>query len=100
MPRHEVLARCDKAQVPCGPVYGIDEIFEDPQYKARGNIAFVEDERVGEVAVANVVPVLSATPGAIDSLGPPLGAHTDEILGRLLGMTEEALRVMRDKGVI
>jgi crotonobetainyl-CoA:carnitine CoA-transferase CaiB-like acyl-CoA transferase len=100
MPRHEVLAMCDEAQVPCGPVYSIDEIFADPQYRARGNIAVVEDPRVGEVAIANVVPVLSATPGAIDSLGPPLGAHTDEILGKLLGMNADVLRVMRDKGVI
>jgi crotonobetainyl-CoA:carnitine CoA-transferase CaiB-like acyl-CoA transferase len=100
MPRHEVLALCDEAQVPCGPVYGIDEIFADPQYRARGNIAMVKDPRVGEVALANVVPVLSATPGRIDSLGPPLGAHTDEILGNLLGMTAEQLFAMRDKGVI
>ena len=79
MPRHQLLAICDEAQVPCGPVYSIDEIFADPQYRARGNIAIVKDERVGEVALANVVPVLSATPGSIDSLGPPLGAHTGTI---------------------
>jgi flagellar basal-body rod protein FlgB len=33
--RDELLALCEKAQVPCGPVYAIDEIFKDPQYKAR-----------------------------------------------------------------
>jgi len=100
MKRHQLLALCDEAQVPCGPVYSIDEIFDDPQYRARGNIAIVEDERVGEVAVANVVPVLSATPGGIDSLGPPLGAHTDEILGGRLGLSPETLRALRDKGVV
>jgi crotonobetainyl-CoA:carnitine CoA-transferase CaiB-like acyl-CoA transferase len=100
MPRHEVLAICDEAQVPCGPVYSIDEIFADPQYRARGNIAIVEDARVGEIAMANVVPVLSATPGGIDSLGPPLGAHTDDILGRLLGLTAATLRDLRGKGVV
>jgi crotonobetainyl-CoA:carnitine CoA-transferase CaiB-like acyl-CoA transferase len=100
MPRHDVLALCDEAQVPCGPVYSIDEIFADPQYRARGNIAIVEDERVGEIAMANVVPVLSATPGGIDSLGPPLGAHTDDILGRLLGLTAATLRDLRGKGVV
>jgi crotonobetainyl-CoA:carnitine CoA-transferase CaiB-like acyl-CoA transferase len=98
--RDEVLRICAAHQVPCGPVYGIDEIFEDPQYKARGNIAIVKDPRVGEVAMANVVPVLSATPGGIDSLGPPLGAHTDEIMGNLLGLSAEELFDMRAKGVI
>src|SRR5205085_1697171 len=37
MTRDEVLARCDEFQVPCGPVYAIDEIFQDPHYKARQN---------------------------------------------------------------
>jgi crotonobetainyl-CoA:carnitine CoA-transferase CaiB-like acyl-CoA transferase len=100
MPRHEVLALCERAQVPCGPVYSIDEIFEDPQYRARGNIALVADPRVGEVAVANVVPVLSATPGGIDWLGPPLGAHTDEVLGTLLGLSAERLQELRGKNVV
>ena len=100
MKRHQLLALCDEAQVPCGPVYSIDEIFDDPQYRARGNIAIVEDPRVGEVALANVVPVLSATPGGIDSLGPPLGAHTDEILGKMLGLAADDLRALRDKGVV
>jgi succinyl-CoA:(S)-malate CoA-transferase subunit B len=100
MPRHEVLAICDEAQVPCGPAYSIDEIFEDPQYRARGNIALVQDPRVGEVAMANVVPVLSATPDGIDSLGPAVGAHTDEILGMLIGLSAEALQGLRGKGVV
>jgi crotonobetainyl-CoA:carnitine CoA-transferase CaiB-like acyl-CoA transferase len=100
MPRHQLLAICDEAQVPCGPVYSIDEIFADPQYRARRNIAIVKDARVGEVALANVVPVLSATPGGIDSLGPPLGAHTDEILGGLLGLSADDLRALREKGVV
>src|SRR3546814_4506830 len=71
---------CSSDLVPCGPVYAIDEIFEDPQYQARGNIAFVQDERAGEVAIPNVGPRLTRTPGRIDSLGPRLGSHNDEIL--------------------
>jgi len=100
MKRHELLALCDEAQVPCGPVYSIDEIFADPQYRARGNIAMVTDPRVGEIALANVVPVLSATPGRIDSLGPPLGAHTDEILGTMLGLAADELHALRERGVV
>lgn len=45
-PRAEVLRLCEEAQVPCGPVYSIDEIFEDPQYAARGNILKMKDDRV------------------------------------------------------
>lgn len=79
MTRDEALATCEKFQVPCGPVYAIDEIFEDPQYKARENIAWIRDERVGELAIPNVVPRLSDTPGGVKWLGPSMGEHNDEV---------------------
>lgn len=79
MTRDEALATCEKFQVPCGPVYAIDEIFEDPHYKARENIAWIKDERVGELAIPNVVPRLSDTPGAVKWLGPSMGEHNDEV---------------------
>lgn len=86
--RDEVLALCEKFQVPCGPVYGIDEIFEDPQYEARENIAWVKDERVGELAVPNVVPRLSETPGRVKWLGPSKGAHEDHVYKERLGLND------------
>jgi crotonobetainyl-CoA:carnitine CoA-transferase CaiB-like acyl-CoA transferase len=98
--RDQVLATCDAHQVPCGPVYGIDEIFQDPQYRARENIRIIDDPRVGEIAVPNVVPRLTATPGSIDTLGPTLGQHNQEILGDLLGIGAEEQAVLREKAVI
>jgi crotonobetainyl-CoA:carnitine CoA-transferase CaiB-like acyl-CoA transferase len=86
--------------VPCGPVYGIDEIFEDPQYKARENILILEDARAGEMAVPNVVPRLSETPGGIDWLGCSLGAHNREIFGGLLGVDDARIAELSEKGVI
>ncbi|MFP6760041.1 MAG: CoA transferase, partial [Alphaproteobacteria bacterium] len=66
--RDEVLDACAEGQVPAGPVYAIDEIFEDPQYKARENMIEMTDPRVGTLKVPNVVPRLSETPGAVDTL--------------------------------
>jgi succinyl-CoA:(S)-malate CoA-transferase subunit B len=99
-PRAEVLSMCEEAQVPCGPVYSIDEIFEDPQYAARGNILKVKDERVGELAIPNLVPRLSDTPGAVKWLGPSLGAHNDEVYRGLLGMSVTEMTMLRENGVI
>ena len=99
--RGHLLELCERFQVPCGPVYAIDEIFEDPQYKARGNIAFVEDERTaGTVAIPNVVPRLSDTPGGITSLGPPLGAHNGDVYEGLLGLTAGEIAAFKAKGVV
>jgi succinyl-CoA:(S)-malate CoA-transferase subunit B len=98
--RAELLRICEESQVPCGPVYSIDEIFEDPQYAARGNILKMKDERVGELSIPNLVPLLSDTPGSVRSLGPSLGQHNDEIYQGLLGMSAEEMRQLGAAGVI
>jgi succinyl-CoA:(S)-malate CoA-transferase subunit B len=98
--RAELLRICEQAQVPCGPIYAIDEIFEDPQYAARGNILKVQDERVGELPIPNLVPRLSDTPGSVNWLGPRLGEHNDEVFKGLLGLSEDDMRRLASEGVI
>lgn len=98
--RAALLALCEEFQVPCGPVNSIAEIFEDPQFRARGNIAFVDDPRAGRLAVPNVVPRLSETPGGIDHLGPALGADNRKIWGELLGLSDTHLAELSERGVI
>jgi crotonobetainyl-CoA:carnitine CoA-transferase CaiB-like acyl-CoA transferase len=98
--RSELLSLCETAQVPCGPVYGIDEIFADPQYQARGNILRVKDERAGEIAIPNVVPRLTDTPGRVKWLGPPPESHNDEVYRGLLGLSPAEIAALRADGVI
>lgn len=98
--RAEILALCDQGEVPCGPVYAIDEIFDDPQYQARGNISEQHDQRAGMIAVPNVVPRLTETPGEIDWLGTELGAHIRDVFGELLGLDEAQIEDLRARGVI
>jgi crotonobetainyl-CoA:carnitine CoA-transferase CaiB-like acyl-CoA transferase len=98
--RAHLLELCERFQVPCGPVYAIDEIFEDPQYKARGNIAFVEAACGGTVAIPNVVPRLSETPGAITALGPSLGEHNREVYEGLLGLSLAEVEKLKAAGAI
>jgi succinyl-CoA:(S)-malate CoA-transferase subunit B len=98
--RDEILAACESHQVPCGAVYAIDEIFEDPQYAARENINFFQDPRVGEYAVPNVVPRMTDTPGRIDRLGPSLGEHNDEVFRKRLGLSPERIEELKRTGVI
>jgi len=99
-PLEELIAHCNRFDVPCGPVNSIAEIFKDPQYKARENIKVVEDPRVGEIAMPNVCPRLSDTPGSIEWLGPKLGEHNDDVYKILLGMSDREISMLKDKGVI
>jgi succinyl-CoA:(S)-malate CoA-transferase subunit B len=98
--RADLMTMCEASQVPCGPVYSIDEIFTDPQYAARENILWVDDPRVGKLAVPNLVPKLSATPGKVNFLGVELGAHNDEIYRGLLGLEAAEVQRLKDAAVI
>jgi crotonobetainyl-CoA:carnitine CoA-transferase CaiB-like acyl-CoA transferase len=94
-----VLARCAKGGVPASLIFSIADIFEDPQYRALGNIQMT-DSRSGAIAVPDVVPRLSATPGEIRWLGEALGAQNEEIFRDLLGLKDNDLSQLRDEGVI
>jgi succinyl-CoA:(S)-malate CoA-transferase subunit B len=98
--RDELLQTCEEAQVPCGPVYAIDEIFEDPHYKARGNILTMQDPRIGELAIPNLVPRLSETPGEVKWLGPAMGEHNGEIYRDWLKLSEAEMEALAAARVI
>ena len=98
--RTDLIALCEKFQVPCGPVASIAEIFEDPHYKARGNIAFSQDTRAGEIAVPAPMPRLLDTPATIEWLGPALGAHNDEIYRGMLGLSAAEIEALKAKKVM
>jgi crotonobetainyl-CoA:carnitine CoA-transferase CaiB-like acyl-CoA transferase len=83
--RHDILLQCAEGEVPCGPVYSIDEIFDDPQYEARENLVTLKDSRAGSVTVPNVCPRLSDTPGEVKWVGRGLGADNAEVLKDWLG---------------
>ncbi len=100
-PRDRVVETCNEGGVPTAAVYSIADIVDDPHYQARGTLKDVVEPETGEhVHVPNVLPALSATPGRIESLGPRLGAHNDEVYGTLLGLSAAERDSLREKGVI
>jgi succinyl-CoA:(S)-malate CoA-transferase subunit A len=98
--RAEILDMCLAEEVPAGKVNSIADIFADEHIQARGNLATVAVEGLGEVVVPNVVPRLSATPGRIDALGPALGNATQEVLSGLLGLQAEAIARLRERRIV
>jgi crotonobetainyl-CoA:carnitine CoA-transferase CaiB-like acyl-CoA transferase len=100
MPRAELLRRCAESELPCGPIYDIAEIFDDPQYAARGNLMKIADARVGEITVPAPVPRLSKTPARVEQLGPDLGRDNAEVYLKQLGLTAAELDDLRKTGVV
>ena len=85
----QVVDICNTAEVPCGAINSIADIFADPHFRARGVLNEVTHPSLGTVVVPDVIPRLSLTPGAIESLGPPLGDWDGERLEALLSDLSE-----------
>jgi len=89
-------------QVPCSPVNKVDQVFEDPQVKARG----MQMEMPYPLAASGKVPLvaspirMSATPPDYRHAPPTLGQHTEEVLGELLGMDRSEIGRLRDRGIV
>jgi crotonobetainyl-CoA:carnitine CoA-transferase CaiB-like acyl-CoA transferase len=96
----DLMTACDEAGVPCGPINSIADIFDDPQYKARGNLQTIQDPRVGEIVLPAGVPTLSETPPVLRHAGRAFGADTADILREMLQMSEDDVARLRAGGVI
>ena len=90
----------DGAGVPCSPVYTVDGLLEHPQLMARRMIERLPHPKLGEMLAPGVVIKMSETPGAVRTLGPELGQHTDEVLRALLGLSTDDLARLRAEQVI
>lgn len=96
----EVIEKTRQGGVPCAQIYSIKEIFEEPQYQARGNLLHVNDPRVGDLVLPAGLPRMSRTPPAFRHAGRALGADNESVYRELLGMTEDDLRGCVESGVI
>ncbi|MGH3342128.1 MAG: CaiB/BaiF CoA transferase family protein [Carbonactinosporaceae bacterium] len=86
--------------VPAGRIFRAADMLRDPHFQARDSIVSVVDPQLGELAMHNVVPRLSGTPGSVRWAGPALGEHNAEIYGGLLGLDEPARVALRAAGSI
>ena len=99
--RDEVEKKCNETGAPYAPLANIGDIFGNRQFHARSNLVAMDDPHMDETfMVPCVLPRLSETPGEINSLGPALGEHTDEVLEELLGMKPPEIKRLHQERVI
>ncbi|MDC1127655.1 CaiB/BaiF CoA-transferase family protein [Gammaproteobacteria bacterium] len=95
----EVLEALDVAGVAAGPIYSVEDMFEDEQYHARE--LFQEVSIDGKpLTIPAIIPRLSRTPGKTDFPGAKLGAHNEEVLQDILGYTAQEIAVLKAEKII
>ena len=89
----------EKSGVPCGPIFNIHQVYEDPQVNARDMVVAMDHPISGQIKVIGVPVKLSLTPGSVRTSAPTLGQHTKEIL-RGLGLGDVEIDNLHEKNIV
>ncbi|MEI7445113.1 MAG: CoA transferase [Burkholderiales bacterium] len=99
-PVDELIALLARESVPVTRINSIADVVADPHVRERGNVVEAVLASGRTFLTNGVVPKLSDSPGAIEFVAPPLGAHNDEVYGGLLGRSPEAIAALRRDRII
>ena len=100
IPAETLLQRLNDHGIPAGRIYRAPEMLADPHFQARETIVRVPHPEFGNLAMQNVFPRLSATPGRISRPAPELGEHTEAVLSGLLGLSAGEIDDLRARGLV
>lgn len=94
-----ILNSLNESRVPGGPIYNVEDMINDEHFNARALFETVEIN--GQpLKIPAILPKLNKTPGATRWPGPTLGEHNEQVLGGLLGLSNEDIVELSDCGVI
>ncbi len=96
----EWLAALEAVGVPCGPINRLDQVFADPQVRARGMRFDLPHRLSGTVPQVGNPLHFSATPVAYTQPPPLLGEHTLAVLSQRLGLSAESIADLAARGIV
>ncbi len=99
-PTSHWIAALEAAEVPCGPINTLDQVFADPHVIARGAVETMTRADGGQVRLTASPMRMSATPPNPRTAPPLLGQDTDSVLREYLNADEHTLAQWRASGVI
>ena len=98
--RAEWMEALEQAGIANGPINTLDQVFDNPQVKARGMKIALPHPVAGSVPLVASPLRFSETPVAYDRAPPTVGQHTDEVLRDLLGFADGKIKVLREMKVV
>lgn len=101
--RHKTSAawieELNRASVPCGPIYSMDQVFADPQVQHLGMAREVHHPTRGAVGLVGQAISMSRSKWEVRNTTPEQGEHTAAILGEL-GYDAAAIAALRSAKVV
>jgi crotonobetainyl-CoA:carnitine CoA-transferase CaiB-like acyl-CoA transferase len=95
----EWIELLNKAGVPCGPIYSIDQVYADPQVEHLGMAQKVKTKDKSNLRMAGQPVSLSRTPSRLVAPPPGLGEHTDAVL-KEFGFNAKEIAALRQSNAI
>ena len=89
----------NEAGVPCGPIYSIDQMFDDAQVRHLGIAQEVPNDQDREIRLVGQPVTLSRTPSHLVARPPEVGEQTDELLTEFGFAADEIADLKRRKVV-
>ncbi|MDO8671573.1 MAG: CoA transferase, partial [Dehalococcoidia bacterium] len=97
--KQEIFESAQLWRLPFAMVCAVDEICDDPQFKARDFFVEVDHPEAGPLAYPGAPFRMTETPWRCGR-APLLGEHNTEVFGTRLGLTHEDLVRLKELGVI
>ncbi|MGR8921854.1 MAG: CaiB/BaiF CoA transferase family protein, partial [Gammaproteobacteria bacterium] len=96
----EAIAMLEAHGVPCAPILSIEQTVNHPHFRARGTVRTVDDPVAGKFDIPGHPVKTSDYPDHPGYVAPTLGQHNGEILGSLLGRSDEDIAALEAAGVL
>lgn len=90
-----------KAGIAFGPVNTIEDIYNDPHFRARDMIIEMQDPEIGPIPAPGIIPKLSDSPGqALYTGGWHIGQDNQEVMGKYLGLSPQDIDDLTAREII
>jgi CoA:oxalate CoA-transferase len=98
--REAALAVLERHRVPCAPVLTLNEAMAHPHLRRRGTVREVSDPQLGAFAIPGPPVRFSRWPERGELRADLLGAHNEEVLKELAGLSDAEIAALYDEGVL
>jgi len=89
--RDAAIAALEAERVPCAPVLTLHEAMAHPHLRQRGTVRRVRDESIGEFDIPGLPVKFSRWADRSEIAADRLGEHNEEVLRKLLSLTDQEI---------